>query len=119
MYENARYDELFAKMRSLENSPERLQIVDEMVRLLQHDAPWVFRYHPRTLGLYHAWVKDAWPHALAFNTAKYRRLDTAARTSYRREQNRPRWWPVAGFGAALALVSLPALRAAIRRLREA
>ena len=119
MYENARYDELFAKMRSLENSPERLQIVDEMVRILQHDAPWVFRYHPRTLGLYHAWAKDAWPHALAFNTAKYRRLDTAARTSYRREQNRPRWWPVAGFGAALALVSLPALRAAIRRLREA
>lgn len=102
----------------MENSPERQAIVDEMVRLLQQDAPWVFRYHPKSLAFYHGWVKNAWPHALAFNAWKYRRLDTAARTVYRREENAPRWWPVIGFAAALALVSLPALRAALRRLRE-
>ncbi len=118
-YRSARYDELFEKMRSMENSPERLAIVDEMVGILQRDAPWVFRYHPKALGLYHAWVGNTWPHALAFNTAKYRRLDATARTAYRREHNRPRWWPVIGFGAALVLASLPALRAAVRRLREA
>ncbi|MBE3135613.1 MAG: peptide ABC transporter substrate-binding protein, partial [Acidobacteria bacterium] len=118
-YRNPRYDALFEKMRSMENTPERLEIVDEMVRLLQHDAPWVFRYHPKTLAFYHGWVKNAWPHALAFNAWKYWRLDTAARTAYRRAENQPRWWPVIGFAAVLALAVLPALRAAIRRLREA
>jgi len=117
-YTNPRYDELFEKMRSMENSPERLALVGEMVHILQHDAPWIFRYHPKALGLYHAWVKNTWPHALAFNTLKYQRLDAAARTAYRRDENRPRWWPVIGFAAVLALASLPALRAARRRLRE-
>jgi hypothetical protein len=89
-----------------------------MVRLLQQDAPWVFRYHPKSLAFYHGWVKNAWPHALAFNTWKYWRLDTAARTAYRRAENQPRWWPLIGFAVVLVLGSLPALRAARRRLRE-
>jgi len=118
-YASPRYDALFKKMRSMENTPERLAIVDEMVRLLQQDAPWVFRYHPRTLAFYHGWAKNAWPHALTFNTWKYWNLDTVARTAYRRAENQPRWWPVVGFAAVLALAVLPALRAAIRRLREA
>jgi ABC-type transport system substrate-binding protein len=117
-YKNPRFDELFAKMRSMENSPERLALVDEMVRLLQQDAPWVFRYHPKSLAFYHGWVKNAWPHALAFNTWKYRRLDTAARTAYRRAENQPRWWPILALAAVLVLGSLPALRAARRRMRE-
>ena len=117
-YKNPRFDELFEKMRSMENSPERLAFVDEMVRLLQQDAPWVFRYHPKSLAFYHGWVKNAWPHALAFNTWRYWRLDTAARTAYRRAENQPRWWPIIGFAAVLVLGSLPALRAARRRLRE-
>jgi len=117
-YKNARYDELFDKMRGMENSPERLEIVAEMIGILQRDAPWVFRYHPKAFGLYHAWVKNAWPHALAFNTLKYLRLDAPARTAYRRAENQPRWWPVIGFAAVLVLASVPALRAAVRRLRE-
>jgi len=118
-YKSPEYDALFEKMRSMENSPERLAVVNQMVRVIQEDSPWVFRYHPKSLELYHAWVKNAWPHALAFNTLKYRRLDTEARTAYRRAENQPRWWPVIGFALVLALSSLPALRAAVRRLREA
>jgi ABC-type transport system substrate-binding protein len=117
-YRNDRYDALFAQMRSMENSPERLAVIDEMIGIIRQDAPWIFRYHPKALGLYHRWVKNAYPHAMAFNTVKYRRLDTAAREAYRAEQNRPRWWPVIGFFGLLAVFSLPALRAAIRRLRE-
>ncbi|MBE3095886.1 MAG: ABC transporter substrate-binding protein [Planctomycetes bacterium] len=118
-YRRERFDALFVRMRNLENTPERLAIIDEMVGLLREDAPWIFRYEPLTLELYHGWLKSAYPHAVALNKVKYRRIDAAARTAYRREYNRPEWWPVLGFLGLLVLVSLPAARAAARRLREA
>jgi len=118
-YRSERFDALFVRMRSMENTPERLAIIDEMVGILREDAPWIFRYEPMTMELYHGWLKNAYPHAVALNKAKYRRIDAAARTAYRREHNRPEWWPVIGLMGALLLASLPALRAAARCLREA
>ena len=117
-YASPRYDALFNRMRSMENSPERLAIIEEMIGILRQDAPWIFSYHPKGLGLYHAWVRSAYPHALAFNTTKYVRLDAAARTAYRSEENRPRLWPMIALAGVLAALSLPALRAAVKRLRE-
>ena len=117
-YANPRYDALFLRMRSMENTPERQAIVQEMIGILREDAPWIFLHFPKGLGLYHQWVRNAYPHGIAFNTTKYVRLDTAARTAYRSQENRPRWWPVIAFAGVLLVSSLPAIRAAVKRLRE-
>jgi len=41
----------------MENSPERLEKIREMVRVVQEDAPWVFGIHPKSLILYHLGLK--------------------------------------------------------------
>ena len=117
-YANPRFDELFLKMQSMENTPERLDIIREMLKICREDSPWIFDYLPLAFTLQHEWYKNSYPNAMARNRAKYKRIDTVARTTFRREQNRPRIWPVVIFLLALTVFSLPALKAGIRHLRE-
>ncbi len=63
-YKNPKYDRLFEQIKSMENSPERLEKIREMVRVVQEDAPWVFGIHPKSLILYHSWVKNIVPNAI-------------------------------------------------------
>jgi ABC-type transport system substrate-binding protein len=117
-YRNPAYDALFARMRSLENTPERLELIRQMVAILQEDSPWLFGYHPIAFELSHGWLANSWPHAIAFNTLKYRRIDVSKRTEFRQQHNRPRWFPVLAAGLALVVFVVPAARAAVRHLRE-
>ncbi|MBI1966263.1 MAG: ABC transporter substrate-binding protein, partial [Betaproteobacteria bacterium] len=39
-YENPEYDRLFERMKNMPNSPERQAIIDRMIAILRHDAPW-------------------------------------------------------------------------------
>jgi len=118
-YQNPEYDELFVKMQSMDNTPERLAIIRQMLAILRREAPWVFDYHPVTYGLYHRWYDNAYPHALAYNTTKYARIDVADRAAYRRKHNAPRVWPVIVFAVVLVASSIPAVRVAVRHFREA
>ena len=118
-YESKEYDKLFLKMESMENSPERLEIIRKMTGILRKDCPWIFGVHPVNYGLYHKWFHNAVPHGMAFNTVKYRRIDPAARTEYRKKYNQPKVWPVVVFLACLIVASVPAVRVAARHFREA
>ena len=66
----------------------------------------------------HDWLKNNLPHAIAFNTIKYRRIEVEKRTEFRRQQNRPEWWPVTAAGLLLLVSGVPAARAAMRHFRE-
>ncbi|WP_439537222.1 ABC transporter substrate-binding protein [Methyloversatilis sp.] len=104
-YENAEFDRLFEKMKAMDNSPERQAILDRMLAILQHDAPWVWGFHPKSYGLEHRWVFNRKPSTVANNTMKYTRIDPALREAKRAEWNRPARWPlVAGALLLLALV---------------
>jgi oligopeptide transport system substrate-binding protein len=104
-YENAEFDRLFEKMKAMDNSPERQAILDRMLAILQHDAPWVWGFHPKSYGLEHSWVFNRKPSTVANNTMKYTRIDPALREAKRAEWNRPVRWPlVAGALLLLALV---------------
>jgi len=74
-YQNPRFDALFEKMKDMGNGPERQAAIDEMVRLVREDAPWVYAFHPKSFGLRHGWVKNAKPNLTAHNLLKYRRVD--------------------------------------------
>ncbi|MCD6303391.1 MAG: peptide ABC transporter substrate-binding protein, partial [Planctomycetes bacterium] len=117
-YRNAEYDRLFEQMENMENSPRRLELIRQMVAVARRDAPWIFGYFPVRYGLYHHWLKNAYPNAMAYNTAKYLRIDVPARSAYRRAHNAPRYWPIAVFLAVLAALAVPAVRSAARHLRQ-
>lgn len=118
-YANPEFDRLFAQMKNMDNTPERLAIVRQMNRLLQHDAPWVFGLHPKSYTLGHRWLKNRKPNDVGNNILKYQRIDPAERAAARRTWNQPVLWPlVAGF-VVLALAVVPAVLGYRRRERRA
>ena len=117
-YQSKEYEDLFVKMRGMDNSPERLEIIRRMLDIIRRDAPVVFRYYPQAYGLYHTWYRNAYPRVVSNNTLKYCRIDPAARKAYRRKHNKPVWWPVALVGLLFAVLIVPAVVIAARHLRE-
>ena len=93
-YANPAFDRLFAQMKNMDNTPERLAIIRQMTGILQHDAPWVFGLHPKSYTLGHRWLKNRKPNDVGNNILKYQRIDAAERTAARLAWNRPVLWPL-------------------------
>ena len=55
-YDNPEFDRLFDHMKNMENGPQRQAIIDRMVAIARRDKPWLWGYHPKDFGLYHALV---------------------------------------------------------------
>ena len=112
-YRSKEFDRMFDRMKLLDDGPEKDRLVDEMIRIVQEDAPWGFGTAPRTAAAYHQWVLNAKPSSMVRNSLQYLRLDTALRAEKIREWNRPVWWPLlllAGAVAAAAALLLRAVR---------
>jgi ABC-type oligopeptide transport system substrate-binding subunit len=108
-YENPEYDRLFEQMEGMENGPERKAIIDRMIRITQHDAPWVWGYFQVNYLMSHAWLKNAKYHDVGKGEVKFRRVDAEQRSKLQREWNRPVVWPVVAVLTAVALVVLPGI----------
>jgi ABC-type transport system substrate-binding protein len=117
-YSNAEFDRLFLRMREMENTAERQEIVDEMMEILRRDAPWAAGFHPTDYGLAHQWVLNRKPNKMAHNVLKYQRVDAALRDELRTQWNHPSLWPIGLALAALVLALLPAVAAYRRRERS-
>lgn len=117
-YASPEFDRLFERMRAMPDGPERQRVIKKMNDILHEDAPWFGMVHPVSFTLVHEWYKNAWPNAMSWNQLKYHGLDARVRARRRREWNQPRWQPVAIFLAALLVLSVPAIRVALRHLRE-
>ena len=109
-FSNARYDQLFEKMKARENDAERLAMIREMLAILETERPWIELFHPEDYALYHGWLRNVKPAGMAFPTLKYRDLDPALREERRREWNRPVTWPAYALLAAGIAIVLPGVR---------
>ncbi|POZ51224.1 ABC transporter substrate-binding protein [Methylovulum psychrotolerans] len=116
-YQNDNFDRLFEKMRNMDNSEERYQLIQQLEVQVRHDAPWLFGLHPKSFGLYHSWFKNLKPNLMANNQLKYTRIDAQERAQKRAQWNRPIFWPLGVLAAGLVLLALPAARAYRRKLR--
>ena len=108
-YVNPEYDRLFEKMTNMDNGPQRQALIDRMVEILRHDAPWVFGFHPKQFALYHQWYHNAKTNLMANNTLKYRRIDPGLRQQLRRAWNPPVLWPLGMLLLLLVLLVVPAV----------
>jgi oligopeptide transport system substrate-binding protein len=116
-YASAEFDRLYAGMKDMDNSPQRLALIARMKRILQDDAPWIFGFHPKSYTLGHAWLYNRKPNDVANNILKYQRLDLAARAGQRHAWNAPVLWPLALIVIVLCAVILPAVISYRRRER--
>ncbi|RMD71018.1 MAG: peptide ABC transporter substrate-binding protein, partial [Gammaproteobacteria bacterium] len=114
---NPAFDRLFERMRHMDNTPERLAIIQTMVDIARRDAPWVWGLHPKQFSLYHAWYHNAKPNLMANNTVKYLRIDPRLRQEKRRAWNEPVLWPLGLFLLALMGLLAPAYLTYLRRER--
>ena len=113
-YDNAEYNQLFEQMKNMDDGPQRQLIIDRMVEILRHDAPWLWGYHPKDYGLYHSWYQNIKPNRISNNNLKYLKIDATLRAQKRREWNEPVLWPIALLLVIVALSLFPAI-AAFRR----
>ncbi len=118
-YENPRFDELFRKVENMQNSPERAALIQEMIAIVQADAPWIWGLHPVGYGLYHEWLHNTKPMHFGRNTLKYKRIDAQLREERRREWNRPRTAPLWIALGLLILSAIPATLTLYHRERGA
>jgi len=117
-FHNAEFDQLFEKMRNMDNSEARFRIIQKMQQIIRKDAPWVFAFHPKSFSLYHSWYKNLKPNLMANNTLKYKRIDARER-AYKREQwNQPVFWPLLVAFCLFVVLLIPAVNAFKRRTRE-
>ncbi len=110
-YDNPEFNQLFQQMKTMENTPERLKIIQKMLNILQADAPWAWGYYPKSLSLYHGWLHNVWPNPLANNTIKYRRIEVEYRVEKQALWNQPVIWPFMVVGALVLFSIYPLLQA--------
>ena len=118
-YENPEFDRLFERMKNMPNSRERQEIIDRMVAILRHDAPWLWGFHPKDYALYHSWYGNLKPNKISYNTVKYQRIDTTLRVEKRRDWNHSVLWPLGLLAVLLGAFTAPAVVAYVRRERRA
>ncbi len=114
-YKNPAYDALFEKMRSMDDTPERRAIIQQMEDMLQEDSPLVYHYYDEVYALTQPWLHNVKLNAVALDSAKYQRVDSAMRLRLEHAWNHPNYWPLLGAALLLVLGSLPA--AAVVRQR--
>ena len=118
-YVNPVFDQLFERMKNMDNGSERQAIIDRMVDIARHDAPWLWGFHPKAFSLHHSWYQNAKPNLMANNTLKYRRVDPLLRQEKREAWNHPVLWPVYVTGGLVLASLVPAFVSYRRRERMA
>ncbi len=115
-YQNPEYDTLFSQLKTLDDGPQKQAVIDQMVKILQDDAPWSMGFYPWASSAVQGWVQNSKPAILIRDHGRYLRLDVPAREAALATWNKPVWWPL-----MLIVVSLVALFLYTRRsmkLRE-
>ena len=120
-YINPEFDRLFDEIKDMRgdgpDAARRLALIERMVTILQHDAPWIYAFHPKSYTLAHSWVKSRKPRDVGTNILKYQRIDVVERQRLRDAWNAPVLWPLALLALVVAAAVAPALFAYRRRER--
>lgn len=117
-YNNPQYNILFDQMKNMEDSPQRLAIIQKMLAIIKRDMPWASAFHPQSFVLNNAWVSNYKPHGISKANLKYQNIDQSLREQKRREWNRPVLWPLISFMLVILIIIIPGYRAYQRRIHR-
>jgi len=114
-FANPEFDQLFDRMKDLEDTPERAAMIARMIAIMQDEMPMLFGWSEEFGGAYHQWVGNGKPSNIIRDSLPYLRIDAPLRTSKIKEWNQAIWWPLAALPLLLLAVAWPAWQAWKRR----
>ncbi|MFH1262531.1 MAG: ABC transporter substrate-binding protein [Pseudomonadota bacterium] len=76
-FKNPKYDKLYEKMKDLPNRVERQRIINEMVKIIHEEVPWVLILYEVNTPAQHAWLKNYKRHPLREGAFKFLDIDLA------------------------------------------
>lgn len=82
-YRNATIDRQYEQIRTMQDSPQRTAIYEEMANTIVEDCPWIYMYQPMSFSLRHSWVENYVPHDFPYGMGKYYRVNEAVRRAWR------------------------------------
>jgi ABC-type transport system substrate-binding protein len=81
-YSNLEFDRIYESACVMPDSPERDALYKKAEEIVVKDCPAIFLMHGVAFILTHDWTHNVKPHAFAYGTAKYRRVDEAKKAAY-------------------------------------
>jgi oligopeptide transport system substrate-binding protein len=112
-FHNEEFDRLFERMATMDNGPERLEVIHRMNAILVEQCPVILTYYPVSFTLSQPWAPRITDNAMLV-TGKYTVLDPVLREIKIREWNRTPLWPIALLAAGGVAVVVYAMRRAKR-----
>ena len=109
-YVNAEYDQLFDKMKDLDDTPQRAALIKRMIQISQEDAPLLNGWSEEFGGAYHQWVFNGKPSNIIRDQLAYLRIDPALRQAKIKEWNQAVVWPLVLAPFLFLLLAIPAWR---------
>ncbi|MDY0746805.1 ABC transporter substrate-binding protein [Paucibacter sp. R3-3] len=116
-YENPEYDRLYRQMQTLEEGPEKQRVIDQMVKIVQQDAPWAFGYWSYSGLAFQSWLHNGKPGVVVRDVLRYYRIDPAERTRKVHAWNDPVWWPLLVLVGGAAFIAWQTRRSFMARER--
>ena len=114
-FEHPEYDQLFDRMKDLEDTPERAALIGQMIAIMQEELPMLYGWSEEFGGAYHQWVGNGKPSNIVRDNLPYMKVDAALRTAKIKEWNQAIWWPLLLMPLLLLLLAWPAWKAWRRR----
>ncbi|RUR10295.1 ABC transporter substrate-binding protein [Legionella sp. km772] len=106
-YNNPEFDHLFELMKNRSNDQQRQTLIDQMLEIVRHDAPWVWGMHQEQFTLLQDWVANFQANSIYLSTLKYVAVDVSERNKLRTEWNQPIFWPLILLAGLMLLLILP------------
>jgi len=117
-YENTQFDRLFDQMKNRNNDEHRQQLIDEMLEIVRHDAPWVWGIHPEEFILTQSWVSQVKPNSISSDSLKYLSINVPLRNQLRTTWNQPVFWPLGILLLLILALTLPLVLTFFKKEKE-
>ncbi len=106
-YNNPEYDRLFLQMQNMEDSPERLALIQRMRQILDEDCATIYTFHDAYYVLNQGWTEHVLQHPVAFDLLKYYKVDPKLREQKQQEWNQPNYLFVLALAGLLTAAVIP------------
>lgn len=92
-YKNPEFDKTFDQMATMDNTPQRLELVNKLRGILAEDSPQIFTFHKAFFTVVQPWARRTSTNMLLEGAMKYQQVDAEMRARLQKEWNRTPAWP--------------------------